>query len=181
MFWGDRMKKVSGWLVAIVTSAVSLAAMLLFDLLLSWVYFYLGKVAFLVDILDFIGELLDLGLTALVAVLIVGNIWTFGHSLIDKINGEEIPYNKTPLYHTNNVFIFLFLAMVMFVGYQFFTEIGGAVDAYTAGMQGVGKILMFLKAIKDVFLYVRSEYIYIYKIGANSLILTAISLIMPDK
>jgi len=175
------MKKLSGWLVAIITSAVSLAAMLLFDLILSWVYFYLGKVAFLVDILDFIGELLDLGLTALVAVAVVTYIWSFGHVLIEKINGEEIAYNKTPLYHTNNVFIFLFLAMVVFVGYQFFTEIGGAVAAYTADMQGMGKLLMFLKAVKDVFLYVRSEYIFIYKIGANSFILTAISLLMPDK
>ena len=175
------MKKVSGWLVAILTSAVSLAAMLLFDLILSWVYFLLGKVAILVGILEFIGEILDLGLTALVAVAIVDYIWAFGHSLIEKIQGERISYNKTPLYHTNNVFVFLFLAMVIFVGYQFFTEIGGAVAAYTAGMQGIGKILMFFKAIKDVFLYVRSQYIYIYKIGANSLILTVISLLKTDK
>ena len=175
------MKKLSVWLVAIITSGVSLAAILLFDLILSWVYFQLGKVAFLLGILEFIGELLDLGLTALVAAWIVENIWTYGYTLIKKINGEKIPYNKTPLYHTNNMFILLFLAMVIFVGYQFFREIGGAVAAYTADTQGLSKLLMFLKAIKDVFLYVRSEYIYLYKIGANSLILTVIALLLPIK
>ena len=173
------MKKISAWLVAIVTGVVSLGAMLVFDYLLSLVYHFVGKVKFLNGIIDFAGEILDLGLTALVAALIATAIWRFGHSLIEKMYGEKLPYENSPVCHIANSFIFLFLAVILFVGYHFFANIGDAVTTYTVGMQGMGKILMFLKAIKDVFLYVRSEYIFIYKIGANSLILTAISLFAP--
>lgn len=172
------MKKISGWFVALITCAVSLAAMLIFDYLLSLLYYYMGKVSFLVDILDFIGELLDLGLTALVAVVVATSIWNFGHKLTQKICGEQIPYEKSPVDRVNDLFILVFLAALAFVGYHFFVNIGDAVAFYTEGVTGLGKLLMFWKAIKEAFLYVRSEYILIYKIGFNSFILTVINLVV---
>ena len=173
------MNKISGWFLALVTAAVSLAAMLVFDYLLSLLYFYMGKVPFLTGILEFVGELLDLGLTALVAAFVATTIWKFGHTLIEKMHGEKIPYEKGPMYIISVSFIFIFFAVLIFVGYHFFANIGDAVGYYTADMEGWGKVLMFLKAVKEVFVYVRSEYILIYKIGFNSMILAAIAAFVP--
>ena len=78
------------WLTASLTTAISLVVMLIFDFLLSLVYSLLEKVPFLSEILDFIGELLDLGLTSLVAIFLITAIWNAGHSIIEKINGKKI-------------------------------------------------------------------------------------------
>lgn len=170
------MKKLSAWSVALITWVVSLAAMLVFDYLLTLAYYYIGKVSFLAGALEFIGEILDLGLTALVAAVVATAIWGFGLKLIRKIYGEKIPYEKSPVDRINDMFVLVFLAVLVFVGYHFFVNIGDAIAFYTENVTGLGKLLMFWKAIKEVFLYVRSEYILIYKIGFNSFILTVIDL-----
>ena len=173
------MKKISVWFIAVITTLVSLIAMLAFDFLLSLLYYLLGKVALLSGIINYIGDILDLGLTALAAALLAGAIWNFGLSVIEKTSGTTIQYKNSPIYHTNNAFFFLFLAILIFLGVRFATMIGGAVTAYTVDLHGMSKFLMFLKAIKDTFLYVRSESIILYKIGSNSLILFAISTFLP--
>lgn len=169
------MKKISAWLVAILTALVSLGAMLLFDYLLTLLYFYIGKVSFLAGALEFIGEILDLGLTALAAAAVVTAIWGFGHKLVQKIYGEKIPYDKSPVDRVNSMFIVVFLAALVFVGYHFVINIGDATAFYTEGTAGLGKILMFFRAVKEVFLYVRSEFVVIYKVGSNSLIMAVIA------
>ncbi len=170
------MKKVSMWLVAAMTCLVSLIAMCIFDFILSVIYYFIGKVPFLSDIIDYIGGLLDLGLTVLIAMGIATAIWRFGHSIIEKINGNGIEFQKSPIYYINNCFLFIFLAMVLFLGYKFVMLIGGAVTEYTAALQGMDKILMFLKAIKDTVALVCNENILLYKIGNNALILFAINI-----
>jgi hypothetical protein len=179
--WSDYMRKISGWFIALLSSLISLAAMLIFDFILSLAYHYIGKVPFLTEIMEYIGDIMDLGLTTLVAALLATAIWRVGLSVIEKLYGHTIAFDESPIYHINVLFIFVFFAMAIFVGYQFITLIGGAVRSYTSDMQGMGKFLIFFKAIKDVFLYVRSENILFYKIGTNSLILFIISIFVPVK
>lgn len=170
------MKKISMWSVATTTSLVSLIAMLTFDFILSIIYYFIGKVAFLSEIIDFIGGVLDLGLTFLIAALIASAVWGLGSSIIEKINGEPIEFNKIPIYNINNLFVFVFFGMLIYFGFKFFALIGDVITPYTADFQGINKILMFFKAIKDTFLYVRNENIIIYKIGTNSLVLFIINI-----
>ena len=178
---GDFVRKVSAYFVAIVTALVSLVAMLVFDYVLSLLYYFMGKVPFMVGIIDFIGEVLDLGLTALLAAVVANTIWGLGHKLVQKIYDQKIPYDKSPVDRVNGVFCLVFLVVLVFVGYHFFVNIGSAVAFYTEGLTGLGKILMFLKAAKETFLYVRSEFIWIYKIGFNSMILTIISMFVTPE
>lgn len=173
------MKKIGTWSVAIITSLVSLAAMLVFDYILAWIYYLMGKVPFLTDVIEGIGEVADLGLTALVAVLIAHTIWAAGNSLIRKIDGEALKDKNTPLYHTNNAFLLVAIAVFVFVGYHFFRQIGGTVITYTSDPRWFAKILLFFEAIKDTFLTVRAEHILIYKIGWNSFVLAVIAMFNP--
>ena len=170
------MKKFSSLLVAIVTSLVSLTALCICNLILAWIGYYIAKVPFLADILDFIGEVLDLGLTALIAILIAGGIWNFGHSVVEKLRGEKIDFDKGPVHRTNILFIFVFLAMSVFIGIEFFAIAGDVVSSYTADVQGFTKVLMFLKAAKDAFLYVGNTNYICYTIGESSLILFIINI-----
>ena len=163
------MKKVLTWPIAVITSLLSLAAMYLFDLILTVIYYFLGKIPFLTDIIDFIGEILDLGLTVLVGVFILTFIWGLGKKLIEKIIGEHCEYEKTPIYYTNNCLLLVFLAMVIFLGIQFVPLITPAVTYFTEDSSGITKILLFFKAIKEVFLHVCSENAFFYRIGGNSL------------
>lgn len=165
------MKKLAAWPLAALTSAVSLAAMCVFDLILSVIYYFLGKVPFLTDLLEYLGDILDLGLTALFAAFLATWIWVKGHTLIEKLYGHEIDYDKGPVYRVNYVFFFLSLAAFLFIGYLFFTQVGATVTAYTADFQGLSKLLLFGKAIKDTFSFVCAQHLVIYKVGSASLIL----------
>ncbi len=169
------MKTVLGWVIALVTSLVSLIAMCIFDFILSLIYYFFGKVPFLSEIIDFIGEILDLGLTVLVAALIANTIWEIGHSLIEKTTGKILKYQDGPIHYINNLFLFVFLSMFLFLGYSFITSIGNAVITYTANYQGFAKLLMFYEAIKDTFSAIRDANIIFYMIGSNAFFLFAIN------
>ena len=169
------MKKLSAWGVAIITGLVSLAAMLIFDFILSVIYYFIGKVPLLSDVVDYIGDILDLGLTALIAMGIALFIWRFGYGITNKITGENREYDKSPVAYTNFCFIIVFLVMVLFLGYQFVTTVGRTVANYTTGYEGFDKLLLFLKAIKDHYTSVCGENIVLYKLGNNSLILWVIN------
>jgi len=169
------MKKISSWLVAILTGLVSLAAMFVFDVILAVIYYYIGKVPFLAEIMEFAGEILDIGLTVLVAVGISIYIWQFGHFVIEKINGKSIKFKDSPVLTVNSWFGIVFLTSIVFLGYNFAVLIGGAVTAYIAGFEGVSKILMFFKALKDTFSLVCTQNIIISKICSNSLFLFIIA------
>ena len=170
------MKTISAWLVAVITSGVSLAVMCVFDLILSIIYYYIGKIAFLTDILDYFGEILDLGLTAIVAMLLATAVWRFGHKIVEKIKGEEIEFEKGPVYCVNHCFFFAFIVIFLFLSFQFVMLIGAAVTNYTADLYGFAKILMFFKAIKDTVVHVCSDNLVLYKISANSFLLSAIQI-----
>ncbi|MBQ9973909.1 MAG: hypothetical protein IJP02_03000 [Oscillospiraceae bacterium] len=170
------MKKLAIWPLALLTSLVSLAGMCLFDLVLSLFYYVIGLVPFLTDILDYLGDILDLGLTALFAGFVATEIWVFGHTLIEKINGASIPYSKGPVFRINHVFFFLAAAALLFVGWQFFSLVGSVVTGYTTGYEGFGRLLLFFKAIKDAFAFVCAEHLVIYRIGSASLILSVVHL-----
>ncbi len=172
------MKKISMWLTALTTSFVSLLAMLLFDYLLSTVYFYIGKVPFLSEALDFIGEILDLGLTALFAIFLIGAIWKLGHSIIEKINGKEIEFTKSPICYVNNLFLVVFLVALVFLVINFATIIKDVVTSYTSDTQGLGTILTFFEALKDAAIYVCDQNIILYKIGSNSIVLFFINIFL---
>jgi len=164
------------WLVALVTALVSFVAMYIFNWLLSVVYYFLGKVPFLTDILDYLGELLEIGLTALAAYLIAIAIWKFGHSVIEKINGGPIEFEDSPIRSVNFFFLIPFLAILVFFGYQFVVLIGGTVAAYTAEFEGFTKILLFFKAIKDTLVFVCNEHIILYRVGVSSFYISIINL-----
>ncbi len=170
------MKKISSWLVAILAALVSLLAMCLFDLLLSWIGFYIAKVPFLTDIIEGIGEILDLGLTALIAIVIASSIWQLGLKISNKITGQNVEFEDSALFKINNMFLFVFLAAFVFLGFNFFTIIGDTVTAYTADIQGFTKFLMFLKAIKDTFIFVCNDSLLIYTVGGNSFVLFVINI-----
>ncbi|MBR5272715.1 MAG: hypothetical protein IKU25_04895 [Clostridia bacterium] len=169
------MKKVFIWPIAVITSLISLITMLVFDFVLSFVWYFIGKVPFLTEIIDSIGEILDLGLTALTALVIVTSIWAFGHSIIQKIKGKSSDFQKSPVYYVNSMFFIMFLVMAIFLGYKFTMMIGEAVTVYTVGSQGVEKFLLFAKAIKDTLYFICRENIVIYRIGTNSLILSIVN------
>ena len=174
------MKKIITWPIAIITSAISLVVMCIFSLILSLVKNWLGKVAFLSEIFEFLGEILDLGLIAIAALFIACSIWKCGKTVIEKINGQKEPFNKCPVFHINNLFLLAFLAMVIVLGYDFVMLIGKTVASYTAGFQGLGKLLMFYEAIKDTLGFVRNEKAILYTVGSNGLILFLIN-IFSDK
>ena len=170
------MKKIAVWPIAVLTSAASLIAMCIFDFILSLIYYFIEKIPFLSDIIEYIGEILDLGLTALVAALIATFIWKFGHTIIEKISGRSIAFKYSPVSYVNCVFILVFLAALIFLGYTFATLIGSVVTSYTADLQGMDKFLMFFKAVKDTFVFVRGENIILYALGYNSLVLSVINI-----
>ncbi len=170
------MKKVSMWLVGIMTSLVSLAAMLLFDFVLSVIYYFIAKVPYLSDITGFIGDILDLGLTIIVAMSISVFIWRIGHTLTEKIKGEDIKYKDGPVSYINSLFILVFFAALIFFGFKFAMLVGAAVASYTADIQGFAKFLMFFEAVKDTLSFVCNEYILLYKIGTNSFILSIMNI-----
>ncbi len=170
------MKKISVWLVALLTSLASLAAMCIFSVLLAVVYYFIGKVAFLSEIIDFVGELLDLGLTVLASMFIAITIWRFGHTVIEKISGKEIKYADSPIAYINSAYLFVFLVLLILLGVKFAMLIGGVVGAYTADFQGLSKILMFFKAIKDALLFVCNENRILYEICINALVLFGINI-----
>ena len=165
------MKKTLTWTIAITTSFISLVAMLIFDFVLSLIYSLIGKAPLLSEIIDFIGEILDLGLTALFAYIIALFVWEKGQSVIEKINGETVEFNKSPISTVNNMFCFVFLGAAVFLGFKFAALIGDTVSYYTVEAQGFEAILMFLKAVKDTVVSVCVENIIVYKVCLNSLIL----------
>ncbi len=168
------MKKLISYPVALLVSAVSLLAMCIFDILLSLVYALLGKVPFLVDIIEFIGELLDLGLTVLFALFLVTAIWRVGHKLIQKICGPH-DFEKSPIRHTTFLLLLLTLAMLIAVGGTFFGAVGERVASYTADMTGLGKWLMWGKAVKDTYTYACAEHLILYKLGSSAFLLGIIN------
>lgn len=170
------MKKIVICLVAFITSAVSLALMYLFDILLSFIYFYIDKVKFLATILDFIGGILDLGLTALVAIAIAVSVWEVGHKIVEKIIGIPISRNKSPIYNMNYIFTVIFVVVFIFIGYKFIVTIGPVASSYMSAFNGVGKGLALWEAIKETFWYVRDSHIFIYRLGTNSFILAIINM-----
>ena len=165
------MKKIFIWITSIIICAVSLIAVCTFDLILSYIFNIFEKVPFLNEILDFMGGFLDLGLTVLISIAISTSIWRLGHFIIKKINGEKIEFKKCPIYYINNLFIVLFFAAVIFLGFEFSMLIGKAVQTYTAEFQGFAKILMFFKSIKDTFLSVCNQNILLYEAGTQGLVL----------
>ena len=173
------MKKLAAWLLALVICLVSLVAMCLFDDLLAWVYHFIGKVELLTEILASIGEVLDLGLTALVAVLIVHTVWGFGYDRIKILNPAVTRYEKSPIYHINNVIGLLFLVMLVVLGYDFVKLVGEMVRTYTEGFRGLGKCLLFFKALKDTYLLVGEANFALFRIGTNALFLFVGNLFAP--
>ena len=175
------MRKIASWSVAFITSAVSLAAMCAFDLLLGVIGYYMKKVPFLSDIGEFcgemIGELLGFGITTLAALGIAGGIWKVGLTIIKKIEKKDLDYSDPPLGFTNGLFILLFLGTLIFLGVQFFMVVGGFVMTYTADLQGLAKILMFFAALKDAYFGVCAAHFIISMICADSLSLMLIHVI----
>lgn len=171
------MKKIAAFTVALITALISLIAMGIFDFVLDLIYALLAKVPFLTDIVEGIGEILDIGLTALLAVFIAIYIWKFGYKVMRKLVEYE-SFEKCPLYHINNAFFFVFLAAYAFLGYHFFSHIGDAVSSYTADFTGFGKVLMFWEAIKDVYSYVCSQFYIYYLIGSGSFVLFIINVFL---
>lgn len=146
-----------------------------FDFLLSLIYYFIGKIPFLAEIVDGIGEILDLGLTALVAAVMATAIWNFGNSIISKITGKVVDYESSYVFCVNFVFIGIFLFATVVLGIQFASHIGETIAFYTEDSQGLTKVLLFFEAIKNTFSYIRAENVFLYMIGHNSLILCIIS------
>lgn len=170
------MKRFFRWPIALLTSFATLVAMLLFDFILSLFYYLICKIPFMDYIIDFIGEILDLGLTALFAYTIAVFIWGFGHSLVEKIVGKDIEFKKSPVFYINLSFFFIFLIVFVFFAINVVMLIDDFVVNYTAQFQGLRKILMFFKAIKDSTIFVWNQNSILYRIGANSLLLSVINI-----
>ena len=173
------MKKAATFGIALITALISLIAMGIFDFVFDLIYSLLAKVPFLTDILEGIGEILDIGLTALLAIFIAIYIWKFGFRVMNMIISYE-SFDKCPLYHVNNCFFLLFLGAYAFLGYHFFSHIGNAVSEYTADFTGFGKALMLWEAIKDVYTYVCNQYYIYYLIGSGSFVLAIINLFLAN-
>lgn len=156
------MKKLLSWVMLIIGLSVNICIMLAVLDLFDFILLKLGGVPFLVDILDFAGEIIDLSLTSLAFVLLSLGGFSVVHSISQKIcaDSEDTRY-RVVIAICSVIFILAVIAFVV----CFALNVGPVYKQFTEGTNGFSYILAFGASIKYTFNFTWQTHKLLFDLG----------------